>query len=71
MWEEIGKRLKENKQETTELLTVNLQDLPCVVWSMDFTTSRSKYVGTKYNFNTHCFFVIVLGMGSWLLGDLF
>lgn len=40
-WGEIDKRLKENKQETTDLLTVNPQILPRVMWSMDFTTLGS------------------------------
>lgn len=36
-WEESDKRLKENKGETAELLTVNYQNLPFVVSSMAFT----------------------------------
>lgn len=47
-WEESDKRLKENKGETAELLTVNYQNLPFVVSSMAFTAFGFGFFFAKY-----------------------
>jgi len=61
--EEIDKRLKENKGESTELLVVNYKNLQFVVWSMAFSAFsvlQNRRTGAKYHLNVLLYIISLL-----------